>query len=103
MYVVLVYVVIFVHVGSFSVTNGVVTLRFNDNMQVSSISTPSYGTLPFNHTYTQYHEKESVLDLVGNVCGGTNVYTFVPKSSEGLTPKVGTLTVKCVLLVLLLL
>jgi lysosomal alpha-mannosidase len=74
--------------GSFSVTNGVVTLRFNDNMQVSSISTPSYGTLPFNHTYTQYHEKESVLDLVGNVCGGTNVYTFVPKSSEGLTPKV---------------
>lgn len=63
-------------------------MSFDDNGHIQGWTTADGGTHPFSHTYTQYFEKAGLLDLF-TVCGGTNVYTFVPdKGSQTLTPKV---------------
>ena len=71
-----------------SLTNGVIKVSFDGSGHIQGWTTADGGTHPFSHTYTQYFEKAGVLDLF-TVCGGTNVYTFVPdEGSQILTPKV---------------
>ena len=78
--------------GVVSLTNGVIKVSFDANGHVQGWTTADGGTHPFSHAYTQYFEKVGLLDLI-TVCGGTNVYTFVPdEGSQILTPQVSSLT-----------
>ena len=79
-----------------SLTNGVIKVSFDGNGHVQGWTTADGGTHPFSHAYTQYFEKAGLEDLF-TVCGGTNVYTFVPdEGSQVLTPKVSSANIHTV-------
>ena len=79
-----------------SLTNGVIKVSFDGNGHVQGWTTADGGTHPFSHAYTQYFEKAGLEDLF-TVCGGTNVYTFVPdEGSQTLTPKVSSANIQSV-------